>query len=250
MLLRMDFYTIYKLAASFQISTAFISLIASSVLVISIFRSDDSIKTPYKRLICSISFSDILQSCGLLVGPFMTPTSVSQAFWSVGNEATCVIDGLIFSFGSTWVPMYSAALSIYYYCKLYKHMTDDQFYYKVERKMHIFIILFMVTLNILALSKKTFNTATSATLCTYAATPLRCRYIPSMDCDANAGPVKVLSTISTLVIPFTCLVVIIVCLSLISWQITIRERIFSNQQVIATKACDTKNKVVRENFDL
>ncbi len=244
----MEDYTLYKLATSFQISTAFISFIASSVLVVSIFRSNDNVKNPYKRLICSISFSDILQSFGLLVGPFMIPAGVPQAFWSIGNEATCVIDGLIFSFGSSWVPMYSAALSIYYYCKLYKNMTDEQFYYKVERKMHIFIVLFMVILNIVGLSKNTFNTATTGTMCTYAATPLRCRYLPNMDCDANADTVMILATITSMVIPFTCLGVIIICLSLILWQITIRERIFSN----ATKACDdnTEEKRVRENFGL
>jgi len=72
-------------------------------------------RTVYKRLIFAIGVSDILQSFGLLIGPFTAPViGVTSHLWAAGNEASCVFDGLVFTFGATWVPISSAALSIYY----------------------------------------------------------------------------------------------------------------------------------------
>lgn len=228
---------IWKAAASIQIASSTISFVSSSALAVLIWRKKDGFATPYRRLIFCISISDILQSLGLLIGPFSPPKSVRQAIWSAGNDNTCTFDGLLFTFGSTWVPMYSAALSIYYFCKLHLNMTDEQFQFKVERHMHRFIIVSMIAVNIAAMAKDAINTATSGTMCLYSATPIRCRYTDYVDCDANADAAMVIGMMTTTILPFLCLFLILGFLSKLLYEIAFREKIFatSNDSLVVSQ---------------
>lgn len=228
---------IWKAAASIQIASSTISFVSSSALAVLIWRKKDGFATPYRRLIFCISISDILQSLGLLIGPFSPPKSVRQAIWSAGNDNTCTFDGLLFTFGSTWVPMYSAALSIYYFCKLHLNMTDEQFQFKVERHMHRFIIVSMIAVNIAAMAKDVINTATSGTMCLYSATPIRCRYTDDVDCDANADAAMVIGMMTTTILPFLCLFLILGFLSKLLYEIAFREKLFASSNALPSPSC-------------
>lgn len=253
-------------AASCQVSSSFLSFLASSILVICILKSNYNthpcvremkggirtciyriihFETPYKRLIFSISISDLLQSLGFLIGPFIVPASDDQGYWAVGNRGTCIFGGLILYSGFIWVSLYSGLLSIYYYCKLYKKMSDEDFYYKVERKMHYLIILYVVILNTAALSTNAINTGNYSNFCGYNATPRGCTN-SDVECDKNRVPAMIFMFLSIIIIPCLTLIIIIVCFSFILWNITFRERIFqknSNMNSVSFNDAEVRNDV-------
>lgn len=220
-----------KISNSLQVSSASVSLVASSSLALIVYRTENGLNTPYRRIIFALSVSDILQSIGIVTGPFAVPSSIPQAIWSSGgNKVTCIFDGLIFTFGSSWAQMYSSLLSIYYFCKLHKHMTDNEFYTKIERKFHISIVSFMVVANVVALSLDSINPATTGSVCLYAATPTGCRQNPEIfgECDGNETTTFVISILLFTLVPFCCLGISVMLLIFLFFKIVARERIFAS----------------------
>ena len=167
---------VWNSIASVQITTASISLIASLSVAVSIWRAGGLSHGPYTRLIFSISAADILQSLALITGPFAPPTSVPEAFWSIGNQATCSANGFILQFGGSLFAMNSAFLCFYYLCKIKYKMTAARFSVKFERNGHAFIITTSLILALVGLCLGSINTAgISHTVCSFAALPTGCR---------------------------------------------------------------------------
>lgn len=199
----------------------------------------------YKRIIFSISVSDMLQSFGSLVGPFAVATNHSH--WSLGNQPFCTFAGLILGVGATGVLLYSPLLAFYYFCKLHRNMSEDEIFCKVEMKAHFFIIGFIAIVNAYALVMNAINSATSGTLCTYAATPTNCRFMDDDDieCDANMMPALLLNVVTAVIIPFLSLAIIISVLSFLLCKILWRERVLppSNHAIHAVGARSLDNNV-------
>lgn len=157
----------WKAAASLQVATSSLSFISWTGLAITIYRSyrrsDQYVssihtqrqRTAYKRLIFAISVSDILQSFGLLIGPFTVYCTVIGVTSHLGNRQWSFMCFWRSSL-HIWVDMGAHVLCclIYFiiWCKLHRGMSDAAFHVKVERYMHIFIILFMVSINLFALA--------------------------------------------------------------------------------------------------
>ena len=138
-----------------------------------IFRKKiDLIRKPFKRILFLISVADILQSIGIFLSPFAVPSSHKFAYWGHGTKGNCSFVGLIFVMESTWVPLYSATLAIYYYSKLHLKIRDEEFSRKIEKWSHIFNITVVVVLNIIALATKAINPVTYGNLCSYSGTDL------------------------------------------------------------------------------
>ncbi|GFH50164.1 predicted protein [Chaetoceros tenuissimus] len=84
--------------------------------------------TPYRRIIFLISASDILSSLACITGPFMAQKTNPQALWAVSDSnAACVVNGFFFTVGAKTSLLYYATLCYFYYCKISKQMTDEQF---------------------------------------------------------------------------------------------------------------------------
>ena len=64
-------------------------------------------------------------------------------------------------------------------------MSEERIFHKVEKTMHIFFFYFVLLINVFALAKFTINSGTTATTCTYAATPTGCRLQDDVECDEN-----------------------------------------------------------------
>lgn len=205
-------------------------LLASLALAVMIFRKKiDLIRKPFKRILFLISVADILQSVGIFLSPFAVPSSHEFAYWGHGNRASCSFVGLIFVMGSTWVPLYSATLAIYYYAKLHLKIRNKEFSRKIEKWSHRFNISFVVVLNIIALATKAINPVTYGNLCSYSGTGLD---------NGDHEIAKVINTVifllATVFIPILSLLVILCLLSRLLWDIILREKHLSSAPVSNT----------------
>lgn len=248
---------VFSEVAITQITSASISLIASSAIAVMIANSRTgkatsksssppgtlTIKTsPYHRIILGLSISDICLSFATLTGPFMAPVEVKQAAWGIGNDASCQANGFLFSFGSGCTPMYTLSLCLYCLFKIRNNMTDETFSRKIEWKMHAISILFNLGVCIGALATKVMNSGTHGTFCTFAAVPTGCRQDDTLECDEKiSNYVRIFSLISQFAMPFLCLMGIIISMSMICWHVLItRHRIFSGSSGHLRSASDER----------
>ncbi|GFH50204.1 hypothetical protein CTEN210_06680 [Chaetoceros tenuissimus] len=195
--------------ASTQIISASISFIASLLIVASTSKSFLSEKkrsntnttasksnrrfsrlnkktSPYRRIIFLISVSDILYSLAFVTGPFMAQKTNPQARWGVSDSnAACKVNGLFFTVGASTSLLYYASLCYFYYCKISKRMTDEQFTRTFEKKIHIMIACICIANTCLSFAANTYNTYPTGTFCTNANTPAGCDQQPELygECD-------------------------------------------------------------------
>mmetsp|Transcript_12946 Transcript_12946/g.15810 ORF Transcript_12946/g.15810 Transcript_12946/m.15810 type:complete len:519 (+) Transcript_12946:243-1799(+) len=213
-----------------QLFSASVSLICSSFIAGGIIRSDGGLTSPFRRIIFGVSVSDILQSLSLIVGPFAVPAETPVAVWAVGNSISCKMDGFFYCFAAGTTPMYMFGLCVYTYFKINRNMSDRAFAYKVERVMHILIILLSSGFVALGLVTKAINSTVIGSFCTYAAFPTACRQIPSLECDQTIDKyVFPLGFISTIGLPFTCLFGIIFSMTAVCLHMLRRTFKFSGQ---------------------
>ena len=211
-----------------QVTTATVSFLASSFIALMVARnSNGGLKSPYRRIIFGLSVSDILQSFALLIGPWSMPPGIPLTPWGAGNVHTCRFNGILLLFGACAVPMYVASLCIYYLCKLTKKMPDETFWYRLEWKIHTFIILTNVTLAATALGMDAFHpAANTGSLCFLAPMPTGCAYKPEIYGECiNSTRIRILQGMYPL-LSLLCLVVTLTSMGLILWQAFARERIF------------------------
>lgn len=192
--------------------TSSISLVSSVTIIAMIIASQKKLSTPYRRIIFGVSASDVIQSLAIVTSPFSPPKGTDFASWAEGNIATCNLNGFLVTNGISLVPMYTTSLSIYYVCKLGLRMSDDNFYYKVERYLHFVIILYNLSLTTTALVLETYNPNELGT-CYYAEFPTGCSLEDSPD---NVNPCtrgihkNIFIAIGGMAGPFFCLAVLIV----------------------------------------
>jgi len=212
--------------ASAQISAASISFMASLAVVASVGTSGLKIG-PYKRIIFIISVADILQSFSLAVGPFAPPVSTPQAFWSIGNQATCAASGFLFNFGVTLFPLNIAFLCFYYLCKIKRRMTDDTFSAKFEWKVHAFTVMLALVGNLVGLCLGAINSGVNGTFCCFSALPTGCRQNSELYGEffeprsTHAANLITLGCVTIVVF----LIGIISCMTSILWHVIIRDKI-------------------------
>lgn len=191
-----------KTYAIIQIASAFISFLASVLIVTSASRAffsslkkgisiKESLKkttSPYQRIIFCISFSDILFSLAFITGPFMTKKTNPQAIWALSeSNIACVVNGTFFSFGASTSILYYATLCFFYYCKVSKRMTDELFTRRFETKIHLSILAIALSGACSSIAAGIYNTYPSGTFCAAANTPTGCNQQPEIygECDAQ-----------------------------------------------------------------
>jgi hypothetical protein len=168
--------------------------------------------TPYRRLIFALCSSDILQSVAFILGPFLVPRgSDLSSPWGLGTVSSCDMDGLLIIFGSTVSCMYISSMCIYYFCKTVKDMSDQDFYEKIEQKLHWFILLFNLPLSIAAVCTKSINPVAHLGFCHFSRMPIGCD--PSIPGDCIRGEYASLFALlhCPLGIPVLCLLITFFC---------------------------------------
>lgn len=128
-------------------------------------KGKQTVASPYSRLIVSLSMADVMQSFSMLLGPFVPPKGTLQSPWAIGNTASCDAVGIIMYAGNLAYPLYIFAISVYFYCRLTKQMTEDEFRSKVERKLHLLFCTFVAITSLAALFTESINTIPSGSLC-------------------------------------------------------------------------------------
>ena len=148
--------------------------------------SNGGLETPYRRIIFGMSMSDILQSIGLISGPWALPSSTERSF-AAGNDVTCALNGVSLTLGSAAMQYYVCFLCFYFLCKLKYRMTDAAFFRKYERWAHILIVLYCMSFSVLGVSWGAYNPVIFRNFCFFATKPLGCRVFlgDQGDCDAT-----------------------------------------------------------------
>ena len=223
-----------------QISSASLSLLASSAIAIAIFRSDDGLSSPYRRIILGLSLSDILQSIAVLTGPFavpsFTPTPIAQ--WAIGNNASCQTNGFLFNFASISTPLYMFGLCLYTVLKIKTNITDERFARTVEKPLHWFIVLSSGSIAVAGIITKSVNSSILGNFCTFAVFPTGCRQRPDIfgECDPKqVRNVNFFLFTATLAVPFACFFGIILCMGAISCHIIKKNRILGRRARFTTQ---------------
>jgi hypothetical protein len=185
--------------------------------------------SPYRRIIFLISFSDILLSLAYITGPFMAQKTNPQALWGVSDSnAACVLNGFFYSIGANTSQLYYATLCYFYYCKISKKMTDEQFTRRYEKKMHITIAVICLTRACLSFAANTLNTYRTGTFCGNANTPAGCNQQPEIygECDPKVkGYTSYFSYFSLLVSAYSIVVMLYSMIRLV-YSVLKKDRMF------------------------
>lgn len=207
-----------------QVSSSSVSLLASTFITIAILRTDGGLTSPYRRIIFGLSASDILQSLAMLTGPILVPAGL----WAHGNDITCRTNGVFFILGSRGISLYVLMLCLYSALKTKRSwgITDTKFCEKIEKKLHVFIIMFAVGLSIAGLATKTINSNVVASVCLFSALPTTCRQNPNIECNpGSAETTKLFISISSTGLEMFCLIGVVVCMVIICINIFKQGRI-------------------------
>lgn len=239
-------------AASLEITLAIISFIASSIVVISLWKKtpvsnsasnssstrsrvrnrnrvrmqDDAEsdeqelesglqKSPYRRIVFGMCASDLFLSMAIFIGPFSMPKHIPNAPWGLGNWVSCTFDGIFLTIGWLMGAMYVAFICAYYKCKVVDRMKDDEFV-RMEKKVHIFIISCVLATTILLGSLQIMNPLSFGTFCGPSLqSPRGCRIDPEQFGECLDVP------LAKMIIYGLCLGgIILTSLGIILWHMT------------------------------
>jgi hypothetical protein len=129
--------------------------------------------TVYQRLLIGTSTLDIFHSFWAALSTLPVPAS-SGAVFGHGTTATCSVQGFFVQFSAA-TPLYFAAFTIYFLCKVRYHMTDEMISKKYERYFHFLPFLVAFGGAISGVSLKVFNPIALPELgCWVAPYPIGC----------------------------------------------------------------------------
>ena len=129
------------------------------------------------------------------------------------------MNGFMLSTGTQAMPMYICLLCSYYLCNLKYRMTDDAFYYKIERKAHAIIVIFALTIATSILLSNSFHPYLMATFCSIGNIPRGCELVPELvgQCDERIQFYSTLFSYIDVSIPIICLIAI----SILMWLMVV-----------------------------
>jgi len=123
-------------------SSAIVSVAASILLIIIIFRSPKGTKITYNRLLLGMSISDIFYSLGMATFGVVVPSDQNYRQWNArGSHATCDAFGFMFALGVFMGLCYMCSLNLYYLALIRYNKTDSYIARKIERWLHAVPIL-------------------------------------------------------------------------------------------------------------
>jgi hypothetical protein len=189
-----------------QTGAASVSFLASALIILMITISSKKFSTSHRRIISALSFSDMIQSLALLTGPFLVERGTPRALWAVGTDATCSLNGFWMTVGTIGVPIYVFALSLRYVCKLNLLMSEYDFTHKVEKWIHLTVIVCVSALCFGALGSKSFNPGPSGSFCYLEEKPFGCSFMPEFVGECVRGETANFFVIVVVVIIIICFV--------------------------------------------
>lgn len=148
-----------------------LSLTASSTIVHMIRNSPRGFKSSHSRIIFGVSEGDILQSCGIFLGPFAAPKDTPDSPMAFGTFTTCDYTGFLTLSGFTTSVLYLLFLIFFFWRRVQHRVSPQKFAYGEERYLHVSIWIISLTFPSLVLAKKGFNPTRKGTLCILGSYP-------------------------------------------------------------------------------
>ena len=165
--------------------TGSISFLSSSTIVFFILRSRKN--TVYHRILCLMSFFDMVASIAMAATTIPMPSDVSYPFDgpTFGTTTTCEIQGFMYFFGSGTVMMLGALLNIYYVSTLRYNMEDATFRRRIESFMYPIILASMLTIDGLLWKQDSYNPTPSDPFCAAREYPDECTLETNTECRGS-----------------------------------------------------------------
>lgn len=202
--------------------TGCISSIASTTLIVSIFRSNQKLSTVYRRLVFALSVFDILQSIPQIFSSLPMPTG---SIWgAIGNDITCDLQGFFATIGFCGAVLYSLSLTIYFLLVVKFNMSEAKIKKNVEPFLHVVPIAYGVTFATFTYVTNNYNSI--GTLCWIAPEPLNCEDDPEVEC-LNVGNSRIMKWFGVGIPLFGCFIGNCTTLAVIWW--TYRSQTKKNQ---------------------
>jgi hypothetical protein len=146
--------------------TGTISVVASSIIIYLIIRSDDKLGSVYHRIMFGMSIADVISSTAMALSSLpmprdLTPYNLKYAdVWvgtRLGNKGTCSAQGFSFFFGINAMFAYNGMLCLYYAFTIAFRMKEYKVVRFIEPIMHIFSIGLALTVSIINLIAGSYN---------------------------------------------------------------------------------------------
>ncbi|GFH55560.1 predicted protein [Chaetoceros tenuissimus] len=241
--------TLWQTIASSQITTSSMSIIASLAIITSIIKTN-SLKTPYARLIFSLSIADVLHSVPFMLGPFIPPKTFHPAEWAIGNYTSCRVFGIMGQIGAILSILHYTLLSFYYVCKIAHKLSDQQFEVRYERKLRLLIYVFLVVYVPISLSITWGGPDRNGFYCTMT-------NVMKADCNEDLGAcqwdVRRIKSATRLALFYGCLVCAVFlttlfCMGLIIYHAIMRDRVYRQLQPsnLTTRNTNSNTQVSNE----
>lgn len=169
--------------------SAILSLVGSSVIISKVTRgSEPHERTPKHRILVAMSIYDILHTSWSVLSTIPSDKERAVVFGAMGNRTTCEAFGFFIQLSQV-IPLYTAALSLYYMLRISYKISDQtiaKFY--LEVLAHVVIGMVGWTLSIAGLILRLYNPIVVPELgCWVATYPAFCNLIADLDCERGAG---------------------------------------------------------------
>ena len=140
-----------------------------------------------QRLMLWMSFFDILASISNSFSTAALPRiketeDIQNIYGTIGNESTCIAQGFFLQLGIA-VPMYNAALCLYYLFIIRYNMNERWLRGVFERIVHVIVITCALTTAIISVTLDLIHD--TGLFCWLAEYPLNCRLEPDINCMNN-----------------------------------------------------------------
>ena len=94
----------------------------------------------YFRLLFGMSLFECIESIAIFCGPWCTPSSWSNTWWSgtnIGNMTTCKLQAVMIQSSTTGSSLYSGVLALYYVLAIRYNVLERIIRHKYEPYMHL-----------------------------------------------------------------------------------------------------------------
>ena len=148
-----------------------------TIMFLIVFRSCDALGRVYHRIMFGMSAADVLMSTAIAVTTLAMPRdSIYGQFGGLmlGNQATCNIQGFLFTFGGLCTSMYNTSLMVYFYLSIHNRMIDANISRCIEPFLHIASVGYGLVLGIAFLVFELYNPTPFVPWCTIIMYPWWC----------------------------------------------------------------------------
>mmetsp|Transcript_12572 Transcript_12572/g.17919 ORF Transcript_12572/g.17919 Transcript_12572/m.17919 type:complete len:460 (-) Transcript_12572:1055-2434(-) len=166
-----------KLIVIIPALTGCISAVSSACIFFAILlnRRFNKKQTAFHRFLLCISIFDFMSSIayGFSTLPNLSNNNMNYSVWGAfGNTATCTTQGFFLQMGFA-APLYIGCLMLYYLFRIRYNFSEEKFEKKVEPYLHVFSIIYPLSLSITGIIFNVFNPV--GLVCWFGDYPLNCR---------------------------------------------------------------------------